>query len=190
MCAAIVGGKRFLECCPDALLDPLALAHAREEIDKRVPGLEPLCAAQLEDVRYGLEERHRVLGLDAGRILHLVRAIRQLLRCISNQTEASSGGKLEEIPEVDDDGDVAKGVLGQGVGRLGDVVGQTAATHGPEVQHVVQGRSDHADLLDDQAPHRGPQLCQDIELVPWPHLVVGQLLDAHGGGGVQGTCLH
>ena len=104
MGAVIVAGKSLLERGPDAFLEPPALAHAREEIDERVPGLEPLGATELKDVRYRLEERHRVLGLDAGRLLHLVRAVRQLLRGISNQAEARGGGKLEEIPEVGHDG--------------------------------------------------------------------------------------
>ena len=98
MGAVIVAGKRLLESGPYALLEPPALAHAREEVDERATGLEPLRAAELEDVRYGPEECHRVLCLDAGSLLHLVRAVRQLLRGIINQAEARGGGKLEEIP--------------------------------------------------------------------------------------------
>ena len=60
------------------------------------------------DVRYGLAERHCVLGLDAGRMLRPVRGVGQLLRGLINQREARGGGKLEEIPEVDHDGDATK----------------------------------------------------------------------------------
>ena len=98
MGAAIVAGKGLLGRGPGAFLEPPALAHAREESDERVPGLEPLGATELKDVRYRLEERHRVLGLDAGRLLHLVRAVRQLLRGIRNQAETCGGCQLQEVP--------------------------------------------------------------------------------------------
>ena len=98
MDAVIVAGKSLLERGPDAFLEPPALAHAREEIDERSPGLEPLRAAQLKDVQYGLEELRRVLGLHAGRRLHLVRAVRQLLTGIRSQAETRSGRELEEVP--------------------------------------------------------------------------------------------
>ena len=98
MDAVIVAGKSLLERGPDAFLEPPALAHVREEIDDRVPGLEPLCATQLKGARYGLEERQRVLGLHAGRLIHLVRAVRQLLRGIRNQAETCGGCQLQEVP--------------------------------------------------------------------------------------------
>ena len=65
----------LLKCSPDMLREPLPVAHASQEVHKRVTSLEPLRAPQLKNMLDAAEDFDCMLHFDAWRFRILVAAV-------------------------------------------------------------------------------------------------------------------
>ena len=136
------------------------------------------------------EDSHGMLGFHRWRVLELVRAIFQFLVRILHETQASRRTKLQEVAQMDDDGNATEVVMSEFVGRLDNIPIQTSTTHGAKVQHVVKLRRHHTHLLNDESAHLAPERLELAQVRSWPHPVIEQLLHTHSACCMQSACLH
>ena len=134
---------------PDVASQPFPSAHALQEFDQWVSGLEPLGTPELEDVRDVPEDPYGVLYLEARRLWEPIGAVIALAVDVFNEANVRRGTELEEVAEVNNDGDPPEVVIRFLVGRLRDVGGLAAAVHGADVEHVVHRRGHHTHFLDE-----------------------------------------
>ena len=84
----------LLKCSPDRLREPLSVAHAFQEVHKRVTSLEPLCTPQLKNMLDAAEDFDCMLHFDAWRFRMLVAAVLILGVHVFDETDVRRRSEL------------------------------------------------------------------------------------------------